>query len=73
MCNARYGVKLPYNYWQERRRFEACEVLGLRVGAWGRDLRLYPWPFDWVFGRSLHFVARLDVERSDECSPGTSD
>lgn len=66
MGNTRYRVQLPYNYWPERRWFEACEVLGLSVGAWRRDLRLYPWPFDWVFGRSLHFVARLDVDQADE-------
>ena len=73
VSNARYGVQLPYNYWPERRWFEACDVLGLRVGAWRRDLRLYPRPFNFVFGGSLHFVARLDVAGGDQCSPGTSD
>jgi SAM-dependent methyltransferase len=58
--NARYGVALPYNYWTERRWRDTFRNLGLTVTAWKKDLGLYPWPADWVFGRSLHFVARLE-------------
>lgn len=57
--NARHGVDLPYNYWPPARWKAAFEALGLSLEAWSTDLGLYPWPADWVFGRSLHFVARL--------------
>jgi SAM-dependent methyltransferase len=57
--NARYGVALPYNYWPRQRWMAAFEQLGLKVEVWEKDLRLYPRPADWVFGRSLHFVARI--------------
>jgi hypothetical protein len=57
--NARHGVALPYNYWPRRRWVEAFRELALEVEVWREDLRLYPRPADWVFGRSLHFVAKL--------------
>jgi SAM-dependent methyltransferase len=57
--NRRFDVALPYNYWDERRWRETFERLGLSVETWISDLRLYPRPLDWVFGGSLHFVARL--------------
>ncbi len=66
--NARYGVKLPYNYWPRRRWFEVWEMMGLKISVWKTDLELYPWPVDWIFGRSLHFIARLDLNRADDCS-----
>lgn len=59
--NARHGVVLPYNYWSHSRWLEAFDRLGLTTSAWERDLDLYPAWADWVFGRSLHFVARLEV------------
>jgi SAM-dependent methyltransferase len=59
--NARHGVVLPYNYWTRPRWLETLGRLGLTVGAWHEDLRLYPAWADWVFGRSLHFIARCDV------------
>lgn len=58
--NARHGVALPYNYWTPARWRQAFASLGLR-GSWETRLGLYPWPASWVFGRSLHFLARLDV------------
>jgi len=62
--NARHGVPLPYNYWPLARWNAAFEESGLKVEAWIGDLRLYPWPTDYVFGRSLHFVARLAARGS---------
>ncbi len=59
--NARHSVSLPYNYWPKRRWHEAFETLGLRIAEWTTQLGIYPWPASWVFERSLHFVARLDV------------
>lgn len=59
--NARHGVALPYSYWPREKWIEAFEALGLKIGVWVTDLRLYPWPADYVFGRGLHFIARLDL------------
>jgi SAM-dependent methyltransferase len=62
--NARHGVALPYNYWPRQRWLDAFQQLGLTVAAWRKNLGLYPWPANWAFGRSLHFVARLEPARS---------
>ena len=61
--NDRYGVALPYNYWPEKRWLEAFRVLGLEIGVWKRKLGLYPRPASWVFGRSLHFITRLEKNK----------
>lgn len=61
--NARHGVALPHNYWPRARWDRVIEDLGLTVGVWKDRLGLYPGPADWIFGRSLHFLARLDVGR----------
>ena len=58
--NAHHGVRLPYNYWPERRWRSAFQRLELRPVEWIDRLDLYPWPANLVFGRSLHFVARLE-------------
>jgi SAM-dependent methyltransferase len=57
--NCRYNVVLPHTYWPRQRWMDAFAQLNLRVDAWLDDLGLYPLPLDWLFGRSLHFVARL--------------
>ena len=57
--NAHHGVVLPYNYWPETNWKSAFAQVGLKIEVWKRDLHLYPAPADWLFGRSLHFVARL--------------
>lgn len=61
--NHRHDVATPYNYWPTERWKRACDDLGLKTAEWITDLHLYPWPADWVFGRSLHFVARCDIDR----------
>jgi SAM-dependent methyltransferase len=58
--NERHGVALPYTYWPEERWRLCFAALGLSVAAWTTTLRLYPLPLDWLFGRGLHFVARLE-------------
>lgn len=60
--NARHGVSLSYKYWSQERWFEAFEELGLIISVWERKLPLYPPPASWICGRSLHFIARLDVK-----------
>jgi len=62
--NARHGVALPYNYWTRQQWHQAFETLDLSVSSWEKDLALYPVPANWIFGRSLHFVARFDVKRA---------
>lgn len=60
--NARHGVALPYNYWTYRQWMDACEKLQLKVAVWQPKVGLYPWWADWAFGRTLQFVARLELE-----------
>jgi len=59
--NARHGVAIPYNYWCRQQWFEAFNMLDLTIGVWKKKLGLYPPPANWIFGRSLHFIARLDL------------
>lgn len=59
--NARHGVALPYNYWPEPRWREAFTAAGLSPSVWQPKLGLYPWWAGWWFERSLHFIARLDI------------
>jgi SAM-dependent methyltransferase len=68
--NARHGVMLPYNYWPQQRWIETFDMLALTIGVWKKDLGLYPRPANWIFERSLHFLARLDLrpmERGMSC------
>ena len=60
--NAHHGVALPYNYWSQRKWLEVFDSLDLTISVWRRELGLYARPANWIFGRSLHFVARLDLE-----------
>ena len=59
--NARYGVALPGNYWRLSQWENAFEALALTPVEWREKLKLYPKVVDMWFGRSLHFVARLEV------------
>jgi SAM-dependent methyltransferase len=56
--NAHHGVALPYNYWDKKQWAQAFDELGLQPE---REVspKLYPVPFSWIFGRNLHFVAKL--------------
>ncbi len=60
--NAHHGVALPYNYLAECEWLSMFEKLELKVDQWNGKPRLYGRPTDWVFGRSLHFVAKLNVK-----------
>jgi len=62
--NAHHGVVLPYNYWPESRWREAFAKLGLRMASVTTNIGLYPSPFNLIFDRRLHFIARLDVGNS---------
>lgn len=57
--NRGHGVRLPYNYQSAAdwcRIFSECR---LRIENWDQNIRLYPRPFDKIFGRKLHFVGLL--------------
>ncbi|MCU0908164.1 MAG: class I SAM-dependent methyltransferase [Rhodobacteraceae bacterium] len=57
--NAPHGVVLPYNYASRQQWDDWFAAAGLRVDRFSTDVPLYPAPFSAVFGRKLHFVARL--------------
>ena len=59
--NARYGVVSPGNYWHQSQWDEAFETLALTPVDWLEKLELYPKAVDMWFGRSLHFLARLEA------------
>ena len=61
--NARFGVSLPYNYWQHRKWEQAWRELGLEVNSCKSRLDLYPWPATWVFDANLHFLATLQARK----------
>jgi ubiquinone/menaquinone biosynthesis C-methylase UbiE len=57
--NACHGVVLPYNYWPSKQWEKSFAELGMTCQTWVKDLGLYSWPANLVFGRSLHFLASL--------------
>lgn len=61
MGNEKHGVPVPYNYWTQEQWLESFRSLGMSIGLWRTDLGLYPWPAKWIFERSLHFLARLEL------------
>lgn len=61
--NAPHGVVLPYNY-ASRAQWEAWFAeAGLTIEVMDTDVPLYTFPLSAVFGRKLHFVARLTPVR----------
>lgn len=58
--NARHGVALPYHYWTPQKWREVFARLKMQPAVWKEKLSLYPPFLSWLFGRSLHFLARLD-------------
>jgi len=62
--NAPHNVVLTYNYWPEARWRQAFAQLDAQLTEYRDRLGLYPAPASWVFERSLHFLARLDLRSS---------
>lgn len=58
--NRRFGVKLPYNYMTRAQWHAHIAQCGLEIGQWRERLGIYPRWADWLFGRHLHFMARLE-------------
>lgn len=59
--NERHGVTLPYKYLRREEWFEAFRDTNLQISTWKESLKLYPFPGNWIFDRSLHFMAMLDI------------
>lgn len=57
--NRRFKVASPGNYLDRGEWLALLQDVGLEIQYWDEDLRIYPRPLDWIFGRSLHFVAVL--------------
>lgn len=57
--NAPHGVVLPYNYAPRADWDRWFDAAGLRVDRFDTAIPLYPAPASFVFGRKLHFIARL--------------
>lgn len=57
--NRPHGVVLPYRYFSPDSWSAAVAAAGLREERRSGAPGLYPFPFSALFGRGLHFVARL--------------
>ena len=57
--NAPHGVVLPYNYAPRQDWDRWFATAGLATDVFDSAIPLYPAPASWVFGRQLHFIARL--------------
>ena len=62
--NYGHDVVLPYNYLSEQEWRKHFQDTNLSPERWTESLGLYPFPFSLVFGRRLHFIARLTVSSS---------
>jgi SAM-dependent methyltransferase len=57
--NAPHGVDLPYHYFSFDVWTQQFRDAGLTRFFFANRLRLYPFPANLIFGRGLHFVAKL--------------
>lgn len=58
--NARYGVAMPGNYWRMSQWENMFRTLNLNPVLWQQKLSLYPKVLDLFFGRTLHFLTKLE-------------
>lgn len=59
VANRRHPFRLDLNYWRRQQWRDAFERLGGELDHWDDRPPIYPWPASLLFGRSLHFIARL--------------
>lgn len=59
--NTRYGVAVPGNYWRMTQWETTFQALALKPVEWRQELQLYPRLLDLFFGRTLHFLAKLEA------------
>lgn len=67
--NERHGVNIVYNYWSTARWRTAFADVRLEITEWADNPALYPWPASLVFGRGLHFIAKLRPRGSVSAMP----
>ncbi len=60
--NNHHGVRLPYNYLSLKQWRDLFAKNSMKIDQWNSNLGLYGMPGDLLFGRSLHFVCRLNVQ-----------
>jgi SAM-dependent methyltransferase len=61
--NKLHGVHLEYNYLKEEEWSELFKNLGLIIEKTKTNIPLYPFPFNLIFGRRLHFISLLKIEK----------
>ncbi|MBP6754831.1 MAG: methyltransferase domain-containing protein [Bacteroidia bacterium] len=57
--NAPHGVKVIYNFQKEITWDNYFSKLSLKKVYFNKQIKLYPWYVNWIFGRELHFIAIL--------------
>lgn len=57
--NAPHGVVLPYNYAPRRDWDRWFRKADLKIDEFNTRIPLYPFPANLIFGRNLHFIARM--------------
>ena len=62
--NAPHGVVLPDNYAARKDWNGWFDKAGLATDVFETNVPLYPPPLSWIFGRRLHFIARLTPHQS---------
>ncbi|MCC6696900.1 MAG: class I SAM-dependent methyltransferase [Candidatus Hydrogenedentes bacterium] len=68
--NARFGVRLPFNFWTSEQWQDAWQQIDATIDYITSRLDIYPWPLSLVFDRDLHFVARLQLQEEGGCRQG---
>lgn len=62
--NFGYGTRVPFNFLSSTEWERAYNELGLMQLQIRSSLRLYPYPFTWIFDGNLHFITVLKVKKS---------
>lgn len=57
--NRPHGVVLTYNYQSRKQWNEHFSRMGLESESWTSALPIYASPFNFIFGRKLHFISLL--------------
>lgn len=60
--NKPHEVEVIYNYKNEEFWKKLFDELGLEIIVFNKQIPLYPFPFSYVFGRGLHFLALLKIK-----------
>lgn len=63
--NVPHGVKVIYNFQNEVNWSKMFQNFTLQKKFYIKNINLYPWFANWIFGRELHFIAILEIENHD--------